>query len=228
MPWIESHSTLRTHKKLKNLCEKLRINRREGIGLLQCLWWWTITNREDGDLSGLFDHDIAMACDWQKDSKALLKTLHESGFIDRKTNRLHDWLDYAGPYLVKKYASHKKEKLKKIWELHGKTYGRETTKDTKMETSLVTEMVTTNETTKESSTKPNLTKPNQTVSTGFLRDLKKPQEEMLRRLLSEHFKHGLGTEANDLEFKRLVESIDKDGEVKDPMAVAIYRATKGW
>lgn len=95
--WIESHTTLRTHKKLKMLCEELEINRREAIGLLHCLWWWAIENRENGDLSGLFEKDIATACDWEGDSKKLVKALTKCEWlIDYK---IKNWLDYAGKLL---------------------------------------------------------------------------------------------------------------------------------
>ncbi len=95
--WIESHTTLRTHKKLKMLCDELEINRREAIGLLHCLWWWTIENRENGDLSELFDRDIAIACDWDGDAKKLVKALHKCEWLI--DNKLKDWTHYVGRLL---------------------------------------------------------------------------------------------------------------------------------
>lgn len=95
--WIESHTTLRTHKKLKMLCDELEINRREAIGLLHCLWWWVIENRENGDLSELFDRDIAIACDWDGDAKKLVKALHKCEWLI--DNRIKDWTHYVGRLL---------------------------------------------------------------------------------------------------------------------------------
>lgn len=95
MAWIESHSTLRTHKKLKPLCDALNISRVEAIGTLHCLWWWAVDNRETGDLAGLFDRDIAAACDWSGDPKKLIKALKNTGWITQD-DQLKDWLDYAG------------------------------------------------------------------------------------------------------------------------------------
>lgn len=93
--WIESHTTLRANKKLKPLCDDLKINRAQAIGHLHMLWWWAIEHRETGDLNNLFDHDIAAAADWSKDAGKLVKALKKHGWIT-KTNTIKDWLDYAG------------------------------------------------------------------------------------------------------------------------------------
>src|SRR5205085_1709759 len=37
---------------------------------------------------------------------------------------IHDWLDYAGRFLISKYSSKNKERLVEIWKLHGRSYGR--------------------------------------------------------------------------------------------------------
>lgn len=62
------------------------------------LWWWTLEHREDGDLTGLFDRDIAQACDWQGNPAILKKALLKSGFLD-KDMHVHDWYAYAGRLL---------------------------------------------------------------------------------------------------------------------------------
>lgn len=97
MIWIASFPTLRTNKNLKLLCDELKISRKEAIGLLHCLWWWAAVHREDGDLSGLFDNDIAAACDWEGDSKSLVKTLHDTGWL--VNYRIADWMGHVGMLL---------------------------------------------------------------------------------------------------------------------------------
>lgn len=93
MAWIESHTTLRNHKKLVALCHALQVNRAQAIGHLHMLWWWAIENRENGDLSGLFDKDIALACDWDGDSSVLIEALHATGWLSEYT--ISDWEDYS-------------------------------------------------------------------------------------------------------------------------------------
>lgn len=93
MAWIESHTTMRNHKKIKELCEILKINRAQAIGHLHMLWWWAIENRENGDLSGLFDKDIATACDWDGDPKVIIGALHKTGWLT--DYHINDWEDYS-------------------------------------------------------------------------------------------------------------------------------------
>jgi len=90
MAWIESHSTLRTHKKLKPLCELLGVSRAAAIGHLHMLWWWALDNRENGDLSGLFHKDIADACDWNGKPDKLIKALKKTGWLT-KNMQINDW-----------------------------------------------------------------------------------------------------------------------------------------
>lgn len=98
MAWIESHTTLRTHKKLKPLCDDLRINRAQAIGHLHMLWWWTIENRETGDLSSLYPQDIANAAEWRGEAPRLIKALKKHGWLT-KDMKINDWMDYAGRLL---------------------------------------------------------------------------------------------------------------------------------
>lgn len=97
MTWIESHVLLRTNTKLINLCNELKITRAQAIGHLHMLWWWAIENREDGNLSGLFDRDIAGACDWDGDAKQLIDALHKCGWLIEY--HINDWEQYVGKIL---------------------------------------------------------------------------------------------------------------------------------
>jgi len=122
MSWIESHTTLRTHKKLKLLCEELKISRPTAIGHLHLLWWWTLDNRENGDLSGLFDRDIAVACDWEKDPKLLIEALHKTQWMH--DYKIKDWTDYAGRLLkdrerLRKWRKSNSEMLHETFQKQG-------------------------------------------------------------------------------------------------------------
>lgn len=48
--------------------------------------------------------------------------LQQHGWLDGKL--LHDWLDYAGNYLVRKYHNSHRRKLIDIWLRHGRRYGK--------------------------------------------------------------------------------------------------------
>jgi len=106
--WIESHTTMRTHKKLKPLCDLLGVSRPTAIGHLHLLWWWAIENREDGDLSGLFDHDIAVACDWSGSPEVLIKALHDTGWL--QNYRIKDWEDYSHRLLHMRKSNRERQK----------------------------------------------------------------------------------------------------------------------
>ena len=203
MAWIESHSTLRTHKKLRPLFEALGVNRNEAIGLLHCLWWWAIDNREDGDLAGLLPRDIAMACDWTGDHKKLVKALKSTGWIT-KDDRLKDWMDYAGRLVT--------DRLRKRAE----RTARRTSPD------LVSDSPRT-VLDKSYATVPDRTVPDS--KSGLL--FQRPQELVIKRLFSERLHHEVDSEVNQMEYDRLVKMIQSDPKIKDPMAVAIYRATHG-
>lgn len=108
MAWIESHTTLRTHKKLIALCNTLQVNRAQAIGHLHMLWWWAIEHRESGDLSGLFDKDIASACDWEGDPKQLIEALHQTKFLEKY--KISDWKHYSWRLLNMRKSNRERQK----------------------------------------------------------------------------------------------------------------------
>lgn len=106
--WIESHTTMRNHKKLIALCNALQISRAAAIGHLHMLWWWAIENRETGDLTGLFDKDIAVACDWDENPKVLIDALHLTGWL--KDYQISDWDDYSYRLLGMRQANRERQR----------------------------------------------------------------------------------------------------------------------
>lgn len=201
--WIESHTSLRAHKKLKPLCDELKISRAQAIGHLHMLWWWTLENRGNGDLSSLFDRDIADACDWHLDPKKLIKALKSSGWLT-KDMWINDWSDYAGRIMAMRASN--RDRQQKF-----RANNRDSNGD---------KNVTSHE--NNGATRPNLTKPNHN---GLL--FQRPQEILIKRLFAERLHHEVDSEVNQAEYDRLVKMIQSDPKIKDPMAVAIYRATHG-
>jgi len=92
------------------------------MGHLHALWHTVLEQQEDGDLSRWSDQLIAQAAQWDGDATEFVTRLRERGWIDG--HLVHDWIDYVGPYLTKKYSSGNVERLKEIWLKHGYKYGK--------------------------------------------------------------------------------------------------------
>lgn len=93
MPWIEAHSELGQHPKLRRLARCLSLNKPEAVGHLVYFWWWAMSYAPDGDLSRYDDGDIADGAMWEGDPTEFVKALRACGFLD--DTRVHDWADYG-------------------------------------------------------------------------------------------------------------------------------------
>jgi hypothetical protein len=90
------------------------------MGHLHALWHTALEQQEDGDLSSWSDDMIAEASAFPGDSAQYVRLLQEHKWLDGKL--IHDWLDYAGRYLTRKYGSANKLKLENIYKVHGREY----------------------------------------------------------------------------------------------------------
>ena len=122
MPWIEYHSTLKNHPKVRAICVELGIKKTEALGILGCLWTWALDYAEDGDLSKYPPEIVEEGCEWEGEKGRLFESL-KGKFIDQDL-KIHDWLDFAGKYLHAKYHSSNPKKLKQIWKGYGYIYGK--------------------------------------------------------------------------------------------------------
>jgi hypothetical protein len=102
MAWIESHTVIIRHRKLIGLSSDLKIRRAYAMGHLHSLWHSAIEQQEDGNLSTWSDAMIAESADYPGDPKRLVHSLKINNWLERD-RRLHDWWDYAGPFLRSKY-----------------------------------------------------------------------------------------------------------------------------
>lgn len=127
MAWIESHTTLIRHKKTIFTAQSLKIPAVYVVGHLHVLWHSALEMSEDGDLSGMTPQMIADLSGYRGDAEMFVRCLIDNRWLDQIGDKLliHDWLDYAGKYLIGKFKSHGREKLEKIWSKYGRTYGRE-------------------------------------------------------------------------------------------------------
>lgn len=88
------------------------------------LWGWCIDNAPDGNLTGIYANELAIAAGWEGDEAAFLQAVTDSGFIDKDEDTLciHDWNDYAGR-LIEQREIHKeqaRERQKRFRQNHAK------------------------------------------------------------------------------------------------------------
>ena len=105
MAWIESHQSLRTHRKTMKLKRLLGIREHEVVGYLHILWWWALDNAPDGNLEGLDSKDLADVIGYRGDPEKLSSSLVAAGFMDAAPLSLHDWGDYAGKLIDRRKAN---------------------------------------------------------------------------------------------------------------------------
>jgi len=122
--WIEFHTGLISHFKLKRLMRSTGWSQDTAIGKLCRLWAWAIEYAEDGDLNRFHREEIMQEIGIEEDADNMYLRFIHAEFIN-PNNLIHDWLDYAGLFLIRTYASSRpgKEKLKEIWAKHGRMYG---------------------------------------------------------------------------------------------------------
>jgi hypothetical protein len=123
MAWIESHTVLLRHRKLREVSRELRLKPVYIMGHLHALWHAALEQQEDGDLSAWSDEFIADQSAFDGDALQYVSLLQKHRWLDGKV--LHDWLDYAGRYLISKYSTSNRGLLADIWLKHGRTYGKD-------------------------------------------------------------------------------------------------------
>lgn len=108
-----------THPKTKKLMRRLGA---AGPWALVCLFLWARMNRPDGDLRGMADEDVELACDWSGDEGSLVAALVSVGFVDgaEGERRIHDWAEHQ-PWS----AGAEDRKQSSAWAALCKRYGRD-------------------------------------------------------------------------------------------------------
>ena len=121
MAWIESHSVLIEHRKVREAANLLGIEPVHFLGHLHCLWHKVIELREDGDITSWSVDDISYYARWKGDVNIFYDAL-KNRFIDEKNEKklIHDWFDYAGKYLYAKYHQNNPKLLKQIKKMYQK------------------------------------------------------------------------------------------------------------
>jgi hypothetical protein len=136
MAWIAFHGAIiRRLKKFHDFRRMVGWEELAAAGFLGSLWSEVLELRESGDIS---DWSATYICnDLLKintsESEKIVEALIACEWLDRKTDKqtgevkvlIHDWIDYAGKYLQRKYKSNQHETLTRIWMLHGLKYGKD-------------------------------------------------------------------------------------------------------
>lgn len=93
MSWIEYHTPLRDHWKIKRLSLILEVDYLYALGAISCLWLWCADYAQDGDLRRFSDDEIrdAARCNLQKFSISALKNCQ---LINEK-GKINDWSKYG-------------------------------------------------------------------------------------------------------------------------------------
>lgn len=122
MAWIESHQSLKDSHKLYDLMASMEWELHEAVGRLQLFWWWCVDHAEDGDLTKFKPHHLAIAAGLSPvEGEKFMKGMVEAGFIDLEPGfRLHDWWDYFGTFLRKRYS-----KRPEVWQRVRDLYQKE-------------------------------------------------------------------------------------------------------
>jgi len=115
--WIESHTVILRHRKIRTLAKDLRLKPVYVMGHLHALWHAVLEQQEDGDLSSWDDDLISDLSAYQGDAPQYVSLLQKHGWLDGKL--IHDWMDYAGRYLETKYRTSNPDYLKAIKKKHG-------------------------------------------------------------------------------------------------------------
>jgi hypothetical protein len=136
MAWIAFHgSIVRRLNKFHDFRRMMGWDEVYTLGVLGSLWSEALELRESGEISDWSPNYICndllkINC---QDPEKVVEALVNSGWLDRKVDKttgevtllIHDWTEYAGKYLQRKYKTNQRERLVEIWALHGLEYGKE-------------------------------------------------------------------------------------------------------
>lgn len=118
MAWLKKDSRLRGHPKLIACADALDLKPVYLEGHLDSFWLACLERHEDGDLSKLSNMEIAILAEYNtKHADRFIQLLQEHRWLD--DHLIHDWLDYVGDYLKRKYRK-SPDKLLAIYKKHGR------------------------------------------------------------------------------------------------------------
>ena len=108
MAWIESHEELLIHPKTLDLMNQMRWDINFTIGTLHRFWWWCMKFAHDGDLRHHNASRLAAAVGLpDTQAEKFVEAMIQAEWLDTIPYfRVHDWWEYAGPFLQTKHKRH--------------------------------------------------------------------------------------------------------------------------
>ncbi len=113
MAWIESHQELLNHPKTLRLMNMMEWDINTTIGMLHRFWWWCMNYAPDGDLRRHNASQLAAAVGLPgAEAKKFVRAMLQARWLDTQPYfRVHDWWEYAGPFLQAKHKRHRE-----VWQ----------------------------------------------------------------------------------------------------------------
>ena len=212
MAWIEFHAAkIKRLKKSHAFRKQVGWSVLEALGFLGSFWGEAIEVCESGEVTGWTPDYLAEITGLKENlAERVWNELLGYEWIDRMSDErllIHHWLDYAGLYLTRKYASSNRDKLVEIWSVHGRVYGEQKENSKKTESK---------------STEPNQTLPNQK---SILVNFDENQMRTLKTEIAKAMGHGLFSQANEIATRELLGKIQsRKSLLKNPFAYAMQVA----
>jgi len=162
MAWIKFDAArIKRLKKFHDFRKAMQWSVVEALGFLGSFWGESIEVCESGDVTG-WTPEYLSEITGLKDSlgERVWEALGANGWLTSLGGKtlIHDWLDTAGPYLVKRYGGGEntagREHLARIWALHGLTYGKATGKRPESDAEATIDKTRSDKTRTEEQTKP--------------------------------------------------------------------------
>jgi len=106
------------HPKTRKLQRRLGPS---GPWALVCLILWAGHHRPNGDLAGMDDEDIELACDWHGEPGEFVRVAAEVGFLDVLNDHyvLHDWYEHQ-PWIAGREQRRKRAQKAAYAKHHGR------------------------------------------------------------------------------------------------------------
>src|SRR5258708_27951970 len=104
MAYIETHQSLRDHRKILALAAELDMPEPHVAGHCVYLWLWSLDNAQEGVLPAS-TRIIEKAAGWAGAPGAFVAAMVSVGMLDEDENgalSIHDWWDYAGRLIEKR------------------------------------------------------------------------------------------------------------------------------
>lgn len=120
--FAQVHINTMEHTKTRRLCRRLKINQREALGFLTCLWIYTLKESPDGVLHDRTEEDLADALLFEGDPKELVSAFVEVGFLfhnDDGVLEVYDWSEHTGKSMTFRAKNRERQRRYRMRKRNG-------------------------------------------------------------------------------------------------------------